>query len=475
MQRLTGLDAGFLYMETPSLHMHTLKVAVLAPPPGGPPGFGWMRAEIGRTLGGLAPLRRRLVEVPGRFHHPVWIDGGDLDLDHHVRRVVLPPPGDRRTLEAAIGALAGVPLDRRRPLWCLYLFEGLADGRIAVLVKLHHAVADGAAASALLAAAMQAATGDPATRDAPAGPRWPAEPVPSRRRLVADACVDHARQLVALPGLVRRTARTFAALRTHRRSSTVRPPRPVLDTPRTPFNGALSPYRAFATATVALADARAVRHAFGVSLNDVVLAMVAGAVRSYLADRGELPARPLVVGVPVAADPPGAGGSRLEGNRVSNLFTTLATDQADPVARLRTIHRVTAEAKQLQRLLGTDTFAAWVQYTPPRPYAWVVRQWSRRRIADRLPPPINLVVSNVAGPAEVLAAAGARLEELYSVGPVLEGIGLNVTVWSYADRLGIGVLTCRRALPEPADLAGRMAPALAELVASIPVAVAGAG
>lgn len=489
MQRLSGLDAGFLYMETPSLHMHTLKVAVLAPPPEGALPFEEMRAEIGRTLPRLPPLRRRLVEVPLRFHHPVWIDDPDFDLEYHVRRVVLPPPGDRRALEAAIGDLAGLPLDRDRPLWRMHVFEGLADGRLAVLVKIHHAVADGAAASALLANAMQVA-GEPAPGEPPSEV-WRPEPVPAASRLLADAFVDHLHQLAGLPGLLRRTVRGVAGLRTHRREAGVRPPLPVLHTPRTPFNTALTPHRAFATATVALDDARAVKQAFGVTLNDVVLAMVAGALRGMLLEWGELPDRPLVAGVPVAADPvtgpAGAAGSaaaaggarpsgpRLAGNRVSNLFTTLATDMADPVARLRAIHRVTAEAKVQQRLLGADTFAAWVQYTPPGPFSWVVRQWSRRRIADRMRPPINLVVSNVPGPVRQLEAAGARLDEIYSVGPVLEGIGLNVTVWSYRDRLHVGVLSCREALPEPAALAGRMGPALAELVGAVPVAAGDRG
>jgi diacylglycerol O-acyltransferase len=386
-----------------------------------------------------------------------------------------------------------------------------------VLVKIHHAVADGAAASALLANAMQVADapapGGPVPEDgwpapasggpgpAPGGPApeaWRPEPVPSASRLLADAFVDHLRQLAGLPGLARRTARNLAGLRAHRRDADVRPPLPVLHTPRTRFNTALTPHRAFATATVALDDVRAVKRAFGVTLNDVVLAMVAGALRGFLLERGELPDRPLVAGVPVVADPadgagsgagsdggsgagpgstsgggPGGGSDepRLGGNRVSNLFTTLATDEADPVARLQAIHRVTAEAKVRHRLLGTDTFAAWVQYTPPGPYSWVVRQWSRRRLADRVPPPINLVVSNVPGPTRPLAAAGARLEELYSVGPVLEGIGLNVTVWSYCDRLHVGVLSCREALPEPADVADRMGPALAELARAVPVTV----
>ena len=160
------------------------------------------------------------------------------------------------------------------------------------------------------------------------------------------------------------------------------------------------------------------------------------------------------------------------GNRVSNLFTSLATDEADPVRRLHVIHDVTAEAKQLQRLLGRETLGDWVQYTPPRPWAWFMRQYSGRRIADRHPPAINLVVSNVPGPVTPLYAAGAELRELYSVGPVLEGIGLNITVWSYLDRLYVGLLACRDEVPEPWLITDGMHGALDELATA---GVPGAG
>jgi WS/DGAT/MGAT family acyltransferase len=222
----------------------------------------------------------------------------------------------------------------------------------------------------------------------------------------------------------------------------------------------LTPRRSFATDSLAAADVQTVRRVFGVSVNEVLLAVVAGALRRYLLDRGELPPISLVAGVPVAADP---NEHRLGGNRVSNLFTSLATDVADPVDRLRRIHDVTTEAKTLQNLLGRATFGDWVQYTPPRPYAWLMRQYSRLQVAERHPPPINVVVSTVQGPSSQLYAAGAALRELYSVGPVLEGIGLNVTFWSYLDRFFVGVIGCRDEVPEPTLVTDAMHAAMAEL------------
>jgi diacylglycerol O-acyltransferase / wax synthase len=460
-ERLSGLDAGFLYMETPALHMHTLKVALLDPPPGGPLSFEAMKAEIGTRLPLLEPLCRRLLDVPLGFHHPVWFPDPDLDIDHHVQRVMLPGPGTRRQLDELIGDLAGVPLDRRRPLWQLYVIEGLADGRLAILVKVHHAVADGSAASALLTTVMSTDRDE----SAPPSPRAQTSGVvPSRRELLIDALRDHIAQLTKLPWLIVHTLAGGWSLVAHRRRSTVTTPVPMVSTPRTTFNAALTPTRSFATTSLALSDAREVKARFQTTLNDVVLAMVGGALRSYLLDADALPDRPLVAGVPVATG--GGDEVRVGGNRVSTLFTTLATDVADPVARLRSVHEVTAEAKVVQSLMGTDTFGAWVQYTPPRPYAWIVRQYSAHHLADRHPPPINLVVSNVPGPGESLRVAGARLAELYSVGPILEGIGLNVTVWTYVDRLYVGVLACRDTLPDVSRIADAMEPALAELVVS---------
>jgi len=210
-----------------------------------------------------------------------------------------------------------------------------------------------------------------------------------------------------------------------------------------------------------------VKTAFGVTVNDVVLAMVAGSLRAYLLARGELPDVPLVAGVPVSTDAPDAV-ARLGGNKVSNLFTTLATDQSDPRRRLAAIHAVTSEAKVVQNLLGAELMADWVQYAPPRPYAAAMRWYSGRNLADRHAPPINVVVSNVPGPRVPLYAGGARLVELYSVGPILEGIGVNVTVWSYLDDLFVGVIGCPETLPDPERLTAGITEALAELLAAAP-------
>lgn len=461
MQRLSGLDAGFLYMETPTVRMHTLKVAVLDPPPGEPLDFDQVRASIGAHLALLPPLRRRVLEVPGRLHHPIWVDDPSYDLDYHIHRVILPAPGSRRQLDEAIGEIAGRPLDRARPLWQMHVFEGLSGGRIAVLITIHHAVADGVAATALLANVMSTIPGG--EEPGPAPPPDP-EPLPTGRQMVVQALDERAHQLAHLPRLLVRTLRGVRSMLRHRRHSAVTTPVPILHTPRSSFNTSLTANRSFATASLSLDDAREIRAARGATVNDVVLAMVGGALRSYLLERDELPVRPLVAAVPIASD---SDVGRLEGNRVSNLFTSLATDEPDALRRLDAIHAVTSEAKTLQQIMGVETFGEWIEFTPPGPYAWFSRHYSGWHLADKHPPPINVIVSNVPGPTESLHVAGASLQEIYSVGPILEGIGLNVTVWSYRDRLFVGVLACRDTLPEPHRITEAMAASLDELLVAV--------
>ena len=462
MERLPGIDAGYLYMETPTLHMHTLKVAMLDPSTT-PGGYSYERFkdELSRRLHLLPPFRRRLVEVPFGIHHPVWIEDPDFDLDYHVQRIGVPPPGGQRQVDDLIAEIAGHQLDRRRPLWQMWVLEGLEDSSIAFVTKIHHTAADGVAAAAMLANVMTTTpdAGEPPPPERP----WRPERVPSQLSLFVEALIDRLRSLIRLPSLAARTVRSVARLGRHRREAEVTPPRPIRDTPNTSFNAALTPHRSFATVSLSLDDFKRVKDAFGVTVNDVVLAVVSGSLRTYLTARGEPTDRPLVAGIPVSTDRP-EDEPRLGGNKVSNMFTSLRDDIADPVQRLHAISEVMRSAKQVHNLLGAEMMEEWVEYTPPRPFAFFMRQYSRYRLADRHRPPINLVVSNVPGPRQPLYVNGARLTAIYSVGPILEGIGLNITVWSYLDRMNFAAIACRESLPELHTITDGLADAMAELV-----------
>jgi diacylglycerol O-acyltransferase / wax synthase len=455
MERMEGVDAGYLYLETPTMHMHTLKLALIEPPAA--LDFAAFTDQLLARLDRLPPFQRRILPVPASLNHPLWITDGEIDPERHVFHHRLPAPADMAELEALIGRIASAPLARDVPLWEVHVCEALADGRIAVVGKMHHAIADGAAANALLANLTDAVGPVPGTA-VPVS----AESVPPGWRQVWLGLRDAVVQLFTLPALLGRTATAVLRVRRRERERARVVPRPVLDVPRVSFNGALSADRCFTTATVPLADIKSVRHRHGVSINDVVLAVVAGALRAWLDDRGERPSRALVAGVPVSTDAPGSG-PRLGGNRVSNLFTSLATDVDDPHRRLHLISRTTASSKVIQQTLGPQMLIDWVQFAPPAPLSGVMRLYSRSQAASRHPAPFNLVVSNVPGPREPVTIGGTRLDDLFSVGPILEGIGLNITAWSYVDRMNFSFLACPALIDDLTSLAARLGPALDEL------------
>lgn len=460
MERLSGLDAGFLYLETKTVFMHTLKLVLVGAAASGSDVRAALIHGAERGLRRVPQLRRRLLEVPFGLHHPLWVDAGPIDLKRHVRSISVPPPGGFAEVARVVAELAGTPLDRARPLWELWVLEGYSGG-VAVVLKIHHALADGAAATELLSvvtSTLPYSEPFPDLEDAALGHT---EPIASQLGLVRAALRARARDLTALPALLGRTTSGVGAWLWP--PGRFKGPRPILDVPRTSFNGALTAARSVAMLSLPLDRAMAVKQAADVTLNDVLLALVSAGLRRYLMGRAELPHRSLVASVPVAWG--SSEEHRKSGNRVSSMFVGLATDEQDPWARLQAIHRATREAKAIQAVFGTKLLSDWLQYALPRPFSWVIDQWSTQRLADRVPPSVNVVVSNIRGPSEPLYAGPHPLHAIYSFGPILEGIGLNVTMWSYLGRLHITLLACRAMVPDPFRLARAFATALTELEA----------
>src|SRR5438874_3778135 len=459
MERLTALDAGFLYMETPTQHMHTLKIAILDPStvPGGY-SFQGVKQVLAERLHLLPPFRRRLVEVPFNLHHPVWIEDPDFDLDFHVRRVGVPAPGGQEELDELVSQIASHQLDRRHPLWELWVVEALEHGSIGFVSKIHHCMADGVKAAELLVNVFD--TGPDAIAPAPPARPWRPEAIPSGAQLLGQAIVAMLRALVGVPSLVKRTLGGFRAGARRRRSGAVSPPLPF-SAPKMAFNTALTPHRWYVSTSLSLEEVKAVKSALGATVNDVVLAACAGALRRYFDARGDPVDRPLIAGVPVSTRTEEKGHLA---NSVSNLFASVPIDLDDPVARVTAVHEVMKGAKEQLNLLGVEMLADWSELTPPRPYAALNRMYSRWRLADRHRPPINLVISNVPGPPQPLYVGGAKLLSIYSMGPILENIGLNITVWSYLDQMNFGIVACRETMPDLRSLVGYLHDALAELM-----------
>jgi len=461
MQRLTGLDASFLYLETPSSHMHVAGLMILDPSSvdGGVTLEG-VKEVYGQRLHLAPPFRRRLVEVPFGLHHPLWIEDPDFDIDYHIRSTALPSPGTPEQLSTLVGRLSALPLDRTRPLWEVWVIEGLEDGNVAVLSKVHHAAIDGASGNeltvALLDLSPEIAQHEPETE-------WVADRIPTDVELLGYAANSLARQPVRVAKAVGKTAGAALAVRRRNREepSLVPPPSPF-SAPRTSFNTALTPRRSYAYTTVSLPAVKAVKAATGSTVNDVVLALCAGALRGYLEDRGELLDGPLVAMVPVSVR--SDDDKDALGNRVTSMFASLATDVDDPIERLKVIHECMAEVKVQQKAIGADTLGDWAEFAAPALAGRAARLYSRTKMADRHRPLFNVTISNVPGPPFPLYSIGAHMVANYPIGPIMDGGGLNMTVMSYMDRLDFGLLACPDVIDDIWSIANGLQRALDELV-----------
>lgn len=462
MERLTGLDAAFLSLETPSNHMHLIAVAILDPTEV-PGGFtaATLKRLIESRLDRLPPFRRRVVRVPFGIHHPLWIEDPGFDIDFHIRQAALPSPGGERELAAFVGEVAGWPLDRDRPLWQMFVVEGLEHGHVALIAKVHHAAIDGASGVEVLANLVDLEpTPIPApVADANAEP-WQADRVPTDVEMLSASMVSIARQPMRMARAVVHLGRSLARLGTRLRNEDVRTGVPFT-APRLNWNVMITPHRQVAFSAISLDDVKVVKNAYGATVNDVVLATLSGAFRRYLIERAELPDKPLVAVIPTSVR---SMDEKQLGNRVSAMFTQLSTDQEDPRARLAAVQETMSGAKQVHADIGGNTLEEWAELAAPAMLARGARLYGQLRLADRHPPVYNIVMSNVPGPQFPLYLAGSRLVDLYPMGPVFDGAGLNVTAMSYRDQVDIGFMACRETVPDLWRLAAEVPEALAELV-----------
>ena len=461
MQRLTGLDATFLYLETPSSHMHVAGLMVLDPSTvEGGVTLDAVKRVYGSRLHLAPPFRRRLAEVPLGLHHPLWIEDPDFDIDYHIRATALPAPGTKAQLATLVGRLSAIPLDRTRPLWEVWVIEGLEDGNVAVLSKVHHAAIDGASGNEMTVALLDLS---PEIAEHEPDEEWVPDRVPTDVELLGYAASSLARQPVRVARALGKTAGAALAVRRRNRSEPdLTPPPSPFSAPRTSFNTAITPRRSFAFTTVSLPAVKAVKNATGATVNDVVLGLCAGALKRYLDGLGEQLDAPLVAMVPVSVRTDDERGAL--GNRVTSMFASLATDVEDPIERLKVIHECMAEVKQQQKAIGADTLGDWAEFAAPALVGRAARLYSRTRMADRHRPLFNVTISNVPGPPFPLYSIGARMVANFPVGPIMDGGGLNMTVMSYLDQLDFGLQACPDVLPDIWSLADGLQASLDELV-----------
>jgi diacylglycerol O-acyltransferase / wax synthase len=459
MQRLSGLDASFLYLETQAQPLHVCSILELdtSTMPGGYT-FDRLRDELAVRIKAMPQFREKLADSPLNLDHPVWVDDNNFDVSRHLHRIGLPPPGGRMELAEICGHIAALPLDRTRPLWEMWVIEGVAGtnaqqgGRLAVMTKVHHACVDGVTGANLMS---QLCSTEP---DPP--PPEPVEGVGDANQIqiaVSGLAKFASRPLQLASVLPKTVSSVFETVLRARSGLTMAAP---FAAPPTTFNASITAHRNVAYAQLDLEDIKTLKSHFDVKVNDVVMALVSGVLRQFLLDRGELPDSSLVAMVPVSvhgqSDRPGR-------NQVSGMFSRLETQIADPAERLKSIAEANSVAKQHSSAISATLLQDWSQFAAPAVFGLAMRAYARTRLTKSRPVH-NLVISNVPGPQMPLYMLGSEVKAMYPLGPIFHGSGLNITVMSLNGKLDVGLIACPELVPDLWELADDFAIGMEELL-----------
>jgi diacylglycerol O-acyltransferase / wax synthase len=475
MRQLTSLDAQFLALENDRQTGHVGSLSLYD----GELNCGSVRELVRERLPLLPPFRYRLAEVPLGLDYPYWVDDTEFDLDYHVRELALPSPGSDQQLAAQVSRIHARPLDRSRPLWELYVIQGLKSGQVGLLSKIHHAIIDGLSGAEIMGLLLdlspegrempdQPADADGAGTTAPGSvemlgrgllgvPKYPARvarALPSTLPNISDVpaifgAIPGAGTIGRLAGAVQKAAGGAA------------PPRTKLTAPKTSFNGRLSPHRRFAFGQLPLEEVKEVKNHYGVTVNDVVVAICASAVRHWLIDHEELPEDPLIAQIPVSVRTGEQIGTY--GNRILLMASALHTEESDPVQRLMATHEAMREVKERHKALPAQLLQDANHFIPPAIFSRAAGLTFRMSTSGLGRPAWNLVISNVPGPQIPLYLAGARLDANYPVSVITDGMGLNITVMSYCGHLDFGILADRDQMPDVWSLIGWLREGLEDL------------
>ena len=463
MQPLSGMDASFLYMEDPRTPMHVGSVLTFD----GAMEFEDFRAMLKSRIHLVPRMMQRLVMVPLGLGKPYWVDDPDFNIDRHIQHIGLPRPGSWKQLRKVAARTFSVPLDRRRPLWEMVFVEGLDNvpqmppGSVALISRVHHAAIDGVSGADMMSILFDM-TEEPRHIEPP--PPRTIPPVPNELQVLRRVARKIAGKPARLPALARDLANVMRAGKEARIRGAEVPPAPF-SAPSTPLNGVVSDERCWNTALLEFDRVRAIKEPMGCTLNDVVLAICAGALRRYLADKGALPVESLVAFVPISTRSKDQQGDM--GNQVSGMSVQLATDIADPVERLQAIKQHTKGGKAYQNAVGAQTMADVFEFVPFGLAGQASRLYSRFRVAELHKPPFNLVITNVPGPQHDMYVAGHRLLATMGMAPVMDGMSLLITVLSYNGVLSISPTSCPDVMPDIDTFARYLRESANELEAAV--------
>ena len=456
MKRLSGTDALFLSTETPAWHQHVGGLTVVDPSESDRFSFEEVRRTLLERIPRVPKFRWKLKEVPLHLDRAVWIEDKDFDIDKHLRRIAVPPPGGRREVGDLLGMLMGYQLDRRRPLWEMWFVDGVAGGQVALITKFHHCLMDGASGAGL-AEQLFDLEPNPAPQVEPPPIEDAGLYEPSDLELFARALIPTIQTPRKLLEYGFRTAGRGLTILQQRNQNPM-----AIGVSGPCFNGIVGPHRQSSFASVSLEDVRAVKDALGVKLNDVVLGLVSGALRAHMASHGDGPEHgSLAAQVPVSTR---LADDTDQTNKVATMGASLATDIDDPIERMQAIHASTQSAKELTVAIRARKIQSVGEVAPPLLLNLASRAVWASNITDRVPRVANVVVSNVPGPPFPIYSCGAKVSGIYAASVLLAFAGLNITLFSYMDRVDFGLTSDPDLLADPWEIADGIKDALAELM-----------
>ncbi len=445
LEAISGMDATFLYAETPTSPMHIGSVAVIE----GSLDFDKFRATILSRIHTVPNLRKRLIYVPLSIDYPYWVDDPNFNIDMHIHHIALPKPGNWKALRKVANQIFSEPLDQSRPLWSFTFVEGLDNipqvpkGSVAVISKIHHVAVDGVGSTGLLSLLFDFT---PETRPIPEPKPYNPKPLPNELTIMLKSTMSFVEKPFKFPKLINEaiTASFKAGMLTRVQKAAL--PTAPFTAPPSPLNGIISAQRKWNTAILSLDRVKALKSIVKTTLNDVILGICAGALRKYLLEKDKLPIKPLVAMVPISTRT--VSEEKKQGNQISSMLVQLATNIEDPIECLETIHNNTLRGKTYQGAIGAKALANMAEAVPFGIANQAARLYSRFQISEMHNPVFNVTITNVPGPQFPLYLNGHKLLSVMGMAPIIDGMGLIITVFSYNGLITLSPTSDAKTMPD---------------------------
>lgn len=444
MQPISGMDSTFLYIETPTSPMHIGAVAVIE----GSLDFDSFKKTIASRLHQIPKLRQRLIEVPLSIDHPYWVDDPDFNLDMHIDHIALPKPGGWKNLRRLASKIFSEPLDKSRPLWSFTFVEGLDSlsqvkpGSVAIISKIHHVAVDGMGGAGILGIMFDLG---PETKEIPEPREYNPDPLPSEAALLMKSSMSFVQRPLKFPNLIKDTFLSTLKAGFMTRAQHLDLPTAPFTAPRTPLNRIISSQRKWNTTILSLERVKELKNIMGTTLNDVVLSICSGALRRYLQEKKKLPSKPLVAMVPISTKKASMDEG---GNNLSAMLVQLATNIEDRIERLETIHENTIKGKTYQGAMGAKSLSNIAEAVPFGVANQAARLYSRFNLSKLHNPVFNVVITNVPGPQIPIYLHGNKMHSIMGMAPIIDGMGLIITVLSYDGNITISPTSDIKSMPD---------------------------